>query len=323
MEIIKTYSLYLNSRQATLGDSNNCTFILNPALTLTNISNRFIITAEMVEIPYSFNQINNNYNTLYYSFTDGTGTVNSNIVFPEGNYNVNQLITTFISLLITDITIYRPAINLTTSNFNIYYNPSTSKITFSIINKTLSITLNFSTNEILGICFGFPKTDQTFSNIIILNSINKVNVNPITSIYLRSENIKFSTSYEAVVQPYNISDIVAKIPVQTLPNSILYFRGDQKQMINNLELSSINLYWSDNLSPSYSLDLKGLNYGIYFTISEVQIKNNNSFLDKIDNKGVNVPNELYEEREKILLDLIKEKQKLENEINESKAKKTI
>ena len=64
MEIIKTYSLYLNSREATIGNSDNCTFIINPAITLTNNRNRFLICAEMIEVPYSFNQINSNYNTL-------------------------------------------------------------------------------------------------------------------------------------------------------------------------------------------------------------------------------------------------------------------
>jgi hypothetical protein len=321
MEIVRNYSLYLNSRQADIKNINNYTFILNPAITLTNKKNRFVICAEMIEVPYSFSQINDNYNRLDYSFTDGTGTVNSTLIFPEGNYNINNLITTFITLLINDITIYRPAINLTTSNFSIYYNPSTSKVTFNIINKTLSVTLKFSTNEILGICFGFPQINQTFSNVIILNSVNKVNVNPITSIYLRSENIKFSTSYEAVVQPYAISDIVAKVPVETLPNSIIYFRGNQKQMVNNTDFSALNFYWSDNLSPSYELDLNGLNFGIYLTISEVMIKDTNEFQDRIGDGVANPPNELLQKRDQLLLDLLEHKKKLETEIEEAKNKK--
>ena len=39
MEVVKTYSLYLNSREATYqssGNSNNITFNINPAITLSN-----------------------------------------------------------------------------------------------------------------------------------------------------------------------------------------------------------------------------------------------------------------------------------------------
>lgn len=321
MEIVRTYSLYLNSREATIGDSNNCTFILNPAITLTNKKNRFVICAEMVEVPYSFSQINDNYNTLGYTYTDGTGTYNSTLVFPEGNYNINQLILTFINLLIADIGIYRPSISINNTNFPITYNSATSKVTFFInYVSPISITLKFSQNDILAICFGFINNNVTFSTTQQLVSLNKVNVNPITSIYLRSENIKFSTSYEAVIQPFAISDIVVKVPVQTLPNSIIYFRGEQKQMINNTDLSSINLYWSDNLSNNYTLDLNGLNYGIYFTVSEVMLKDTNEYKDKIGDGLVVAPNHLIEERDKLLLELLETKKKLEAEIEEAKTK---
>jgi len=322
MEIIKTYSLYLNSREATLGTSNNCTFIINPAITLTNNKNRFMICAEMIEVPYSFNQINSNNNILNYSYTDNSGSYNSIVTIPEGNYNITNLINTLIKLLLNDILVNRPTSTLTTNNFTIYYDANTSKVSFSIAYASpITIVLKFSLNFVLGICFGFPAINVTFGTSTTAISDGKVNVNPITSIYLRSDNIKFSTSYEAVIDKYTISDIVAKVPVMTLPNSILYFKGEQKQMINNTELSSLNLYWSDNLSSSYSLNLNGLNYGIYFTISEVMMKETNSFKDKLETVGIIPPKELYEERDKLLTDLLKEKEKLEKEVEEMKIKK--
>jgi len=319
MEIIKTWSLYLDSRQLTIGNSNNGTFVLNPAITLTNINNRFVVCAEMIELPYSFNQISNNYNTLDYTYTDVSGTYNATLIFPEGNYNINQLISTFIGLLLLDILLHRPSSTLTTKSFNIIYNSATSKVTFNITYPTtISITLKFTMNAVLGGCFGFPATNVTFGTATILTSTNKVDCNPVTAVYLRSESLKFATSYEAIVQPYVISDIICKVPVVTLPNSILYFKSDQKQMINNTELSTLNLYWSDNLSSTYSLDLKGLQYAVYITISEVMIKENNSFADKLGIAEIKPPKQLYEERDKLLLDLLKEKEKLEKEVEEAR-----
>ena len=153
----------------------------------------------MIEVPYSFNQINSNYNQLNYNYSDASGNYNSTITFPIGNYNITNLISTLISLLITDILIYRPSSTLTTSNFNINYNSNTSLVTFSITySAAVTIILKFSLNYVLGVCFGFPMVNVTFGTTTILTSSNKVNVNPISSIYLRSDNLKFTTSYEAI-----------------------------------------------------------------------------------------------------------------------------
>lgn len=329
MEIIKSYSLYLNTREANSGTPNNCNFIFTTPIVLTNRNNRFLISAPMIELPYAFSQVNNTNNTLPYTYTNtttGGDTYNSTLVFPYGNYNITNLINELVSLLIADIYTNR-GLNLTTQNFNITYNPNTSTVSFAISYATrgvLSITLKFSQSYVLGIMFGFPQVDETFNNSgSTLTSINKVQCNPITSVYMRSESLKFQTNYEAIVQTYNNSDIVAKIPITTLPNSIIYYRNDFKSMINNIELSSINLYLSDNLSTSYTLNMNGVNWGCMLVIEEVQFKPNNSFQDKLEQGVLGIPKEIDMEREKLVLDLLKKREELEKEVNEKKKLKDL
>jgi hypothetical protein len=327
MEIIKSYSLYLNTRESNSGTPDNCNFIFTTPIVLTNRNNRFLISAPMIELPYAFSQVNNTNNTLPYTFNNNGDTYDTDLVFPNGNYNITNLITQLITLLVDNITLRRPLFGIASTDFNISYNSNTSKVNFSINKATIgvfSITLKFSLSYVLGIMFGFPQVNQTFSNNgTILTSSNKVQCNPITSVYMRSESLKFQTNYEAVVQTYNNSDIVAKIPITNLPNSIIYYRNDYKSMINNVELSSINLYLSDNLSTSYTLSMNGVNWGCMLTIDEVQFKPNNSYQDKINNAIVSIPKELNQEREKIILDLLKKKEDLEKELEEKRKLKDL
>ena len=92
-------------------------------------------------------------------------------------------------------------------------------------------------------------------------------------------------------------------------------------MLSNIEISSLNFYWTDNLDVGFNaLDLRGLNYGIYLTFSEVQIKPNNAGLDKLNAEGIKAPKSFMDERDKLLNDLVEAKLKLEKEVDEAKKK---
>lgn len=329
MNIVKSYCLYLNSREANNGTPDNCNFILTTPLTLSNSNNRFAISTPMIELPYSFSQVNNTNNALPYSYSDtragGHSYTDGVLIIPNGNYNINQLLTQLISSLILDIYIHIPSSTLSTNNFLFQYSSQTGLVTFYMSAAyTVTITLKFSLSEVLGIMLGFSQTNETFGTAIKLTSKNKVMCNPITSVYLRSDSFKFRDNYEAVITSWNNSDIVAKIPINTLPNSIIYYRNDVKSIINNTSISIINLYLSDNLSITYSLNMNGVNYGCMLQIDEIEYKQTNAFKDKIEYSSTPaVPKELLDERDEILKQLLIKKEKLEKEVEEKKKKKKV
>jgi len=320
MQVVKSYTLYLNSRQATSGgNSNNCTFNINPALTLSNRANRFLVSIPFLEVPYSFNQLSITYNTLNYSFTDGTGTFTSSFTMPVGNYNITNGISAFLTGLNKSILIQRPSWSLTA--ISLTYNANTSYCTFIQTALGTSITLKFSQNYVLALMFGFPQVDQTFTNTISVTSSNKVLVNPVNAIFLRSDSLKFGNAWEAVVSAYSQADILARVPVPTLPNSWIYYRNEAKQMLSNSEITSLNFYWSDNLNEAYNLDLSGLPYGFQICFDEVQLTPTNEGLDRIEMPTVAIPKSLVMERDKVLDELIAHKKQLEKEIEEAKERK--
>lgn len=320
MEIIKSYNLYLNSRQATIGgNSNNCTFNINPAITLQNSRNRFVISIPYMEVPYSFNQLSASFNRLGYTFTDGTGTFTDTLVFNVGNYNINQFLSTFLDVLNKSIVTHRPSWLLT--YLQATYNPATGHVTFVCTASSTSITFKFSTNYVVGLMLGFPQADRTVSNSSILTSTNKVCCNPVNAIFLRSDTLKFSTAFEAVVGPYQQADILARVPVPTLPNSWIYYRNELKLLLSNSEISSLNFYWSDNLDPLYILDLNGLPYGLQITLEEVQLKETNAFKDLVGTGQIAIPQTIVSERDKTLKELLDLRVKLEKDIEEARKKK--
>lgn len=320
MEIVRSYNLYLNSRQATIGgNSNNCTFNITPALTLSNRANRFLVSIPFLEVPYSFNQLSSAYNTLSYTFTDGSGSFTRSIGMPVGNYSITNAIAAFLAALNKSILLSRPLWSV--ASISLTYNPNTSYCLFIMTALSTTITFQFSQNYVMALMFGFPQADQTFSTTQTLTSTNKVLVNPVNAIYLRSDSLKFGNAWEAVVSPYSQADILARVPVPTLPNSWIYYRNEAKQMLSNSEITSLNFYWSDNLNQDFVLDLCGLPYGFQIVFDEVQLKPNNEGKDKIDAPTIAIPKSLVMERDKVLEDLMRERDKLEAEIKAAKEKK--
>jgi hypothetical protein len=330
MEIVKSYSLYLNSREANTGNSNNCTFIFTTPIVLTNTNNRFLISTPMIELPYSFSQVNTTNYTLPYTYTDGTGSYTSTTMnIPEGNYNITQYLTQLATSLVADIKLagHRPSSTITTAAFLFTYSAQTGLTTLGATFSTpFQIQFNFVIAYVQGLMLGFPAINSSASAFGTggsyagtITSPNKVMVNPITSVYLRSDTLKFQSNYEAIVQTYNNSDILAKVPVTTLPNSIIYYRNDIKSMISNKFIPSLNLYWSDNLSTLYQLDLQGVNYGIMIQFDEVMLKPTNAYKDTIGAAVAAPPKELVAERDRLLADLLAKKEALEKEIEAKRA----
>jgi len=257
-DIIKTYQLFLNTRSADQGTSSNCTFVINPPITVSHSNNRFMMGVKMCELPYSFNQLNSDWTTLTINYAGTPKTLTLTV----GNYNALQLATELITQIVAS------GLGLLSTNFNITYDSTRGKFSFQMVSTGANVmTLNFASNVVLGTMFGCP-TNISFTTTAVI-STNKINVNPVTSVFIRSNSIKTGAAFEAINAPYKTSNIIAKIPVPLLPNSIIYFRNDfSTELITNQSIDTLNLYLTDNLSNN-TLDLGGVNYGLMVILEEV------------------------------------------------------
>ena len=304
MNVIKTYQLYLNTKSADQGSSSNCTFIVNPPLVVSHTNNRFLMGVKMAEVPYSFNQLNSEWVNLSISY-NGTP---RNITLTQGNYNANQLSTELITQIVAS------GLGLLSTNFNITYDATRAKYSFQMVGTGANpMVLNFASNAVLGTMFGMP-TNLTFTTTAVI-STNKINVNPVTSIYIRSNTIKTAATYEEINTPFKTSNILAKIPVPLLPNSIIYFRNDfSTELIANQTIDTINLFVTDNLSNN-TLDMSGVNYGVMLVVEEIILPEAQE-TDKVATVGAN--DSLTAQRDTLLNELMAKKLRLQAELDAKK-----
>lgn len=305
MDVIKTYQLYLNTKSADQGSSSNCTFIINPPLVVSHTNNRFLMGVKMAEVPYSFNQLNSEWVTLTISYNGTPKT----LTLVQGNYNSLQLATELITQIVAS------GLGLLSTNINITYDATRARYTFEMVGTgTNPMILNFALNSVLGTMFGSPG-NITFTAVTTVTSANKINVNPVTSIFIRSTTIKTSATYEEINTPFKTSNILAKIPVPLLPNSIIYFRNDfSTELISNQTIDTINLFVTDNLSNN-TLDMSGVNYGIMLIVEEIILPEGQE-TDKA--LAVGAQDSLSSQRDILLNELMAKKMRLQSELNAKK-----
>jgi hypothetical protein len=259
---------------------------------------------KMAEIPYSFNQLNSEWVTLTISYNGTPKT----ITMTQGNYNANQLSTELITQIVAS------GLGLLSTNFNITYDATRAKYSFQMVGTGAApMVLNFASNSVLGTMFGMP-TNLTFTTTAVV-STNKINVNPVTSIYIRSNTIKTAATFEEINTIFKTSNILAKIPVPLLPNSIIYFRNDfSSELIANQSIDTINLFVTDNLSNS-TLDMSGVNYGVMIIVEEI-IAAEPQETDKAI--AIGPSDSLISQRDTILNELMAKKLRLQGELNAKK-----
>ena len=92
MNEIARYNIFINSSQRTNGSNTDFSLALTTPLTLHDKNNFFEIKIDNVCIPFSFKTINSNNSTMNIS---SLGVINSTfqIIIPDGNYNINNLLT--------------------------------------------------------------------------------------------------------------------------------------------------------------------------------------------------------------------------------------
>jgi len=212
----------------------------------------------------------------------GATTINSSITLAPGNYNINSLLTELSTQLSNHILLLVGAV----ISFGNSYNKTTGKCTLSMIgvdHVASTLTLKFADNLPLGKFFGFTSNASlnydtyNYSNSVVANQ--NCNVNQINHIFIRSSTFQQRESYENVVEKDVYSDVLSKVLINVLPGNYILYEGNGNLSCDvvNKTIDLINIYLSDNLS--YTLSLDGLEWNMTLIIQEIGINKAENLLE--------------------------------------------
>jgi hypothetical protein len=207
--IMNTHILHLRSNDAI--KSNNSYKFIIPSI-VKKRDNKFKISLVSFSIPYSWGNITNKNNIIYYYESNLTGdNINYlSITITNGSYNIVDLIEHIENLLNTNT---QQAII-----YNIQYDEIYNKITISITNTNKKVIFNFTNNNIC-LLLGFYYNIYEVTHNIPLVSSYICNMYPDECIYLRT-NITALNSYDSKVN--TASDILQKININVNHNEYIY-----------------------------------------------------------------------------------------------------
>jgi len=269
---INRFHIYTSSSKKQSGTNEDYNITLRRPIILQNPHHYFKCIVKQATIPYTFQQVNDNFNSFSYVMTRGGITYpQKTFTIANGNYTVNTLITEVINKWVANIATYLPAYSPT---FQFSYDRNNMFITFSFTADATntSFTIKPIANNIstmMGVV-----VDTTFNNVGVIVtagiSSQPVDVSPITSIYVRSDTLKQNyLSSENIVSSDDVSDILCQIPLLGQPTSWIQYLNDLniENRLANEVIGDVNLYLSDN--RSYGLNLRGIPWSCMITIIEI------------------------------------------------------
>jgi hypothetical protein len=235
----QTICIFLNSQTANSyinGSTSECMFVL-PSLVIPKRS-KMSISCQTASIPYSFYNCDDFNNKL--SFIQNS--ITYNVLIPQGNYNVNTLITALKTLMGV--------------NFNIIYNSLDNTYTFTNTLYEFSLLSSSSCFEMLGFKTGITITSVSKT----LKSKLSINLFTIRNIYISSNNFILNNVNNSTP---NNSSILCSVPIQSSSGSIITYSNifnvyNEVHNVSNLTLLHIKLTDQDG----DILDLNGCHFSL-------------------------------------------------------------
>lgn len=322
---LNSYNLFLNSKNrdndyynyVSSGTPNYlsyCGWNLKQIIKKTSPFSYFTISVKSLILPFSFDNISVLNKSFIFTYLATPYTIN----VEEGNPNITQLITDIKNKILIAV----PTILATELVFT-YLSASQ---TISIYNNTgNTMAFGFGSNNFIGTMLGFS-SDIIINTGNTLSSSTNINVNPLECIFVRSDNLSFSSSYESIVGKNNISDIISIIPITVSSGNYIVYNdsGAFESRLNDDRIDNISLYLTSAVDDDHLLALF-LNWTIQIQINEY--KNDNSLIEKIDLNPITQNKteegmEAKENNEEITFLKNKEKE-LEKKLNELMLKKKL
>lgn len=284
MEVLKTYTIWVDSKYRNNGTNSNAEFSLEQGLSLSNPNNYFELEVVSADIPYSFRTLDNSINDLPYSLVVPQYSINVNghLQIPVGNYTILTLLQALATVIDNAFLANGwPSNKHPTLTFT--YDRTSSRATLGMTNipnnDPMTLTLKWTQADLLAVFFGFDYQADTvlsfnFSAVITSTNFvspNAVNVSPITALYLRSDTLAqtFDAQERLVENFFTVSNILAKVPISVQFNTwLLYATNGFKVRLRNDEINTFNLYWTGfSFDP---VDFEGVNWRAQIVIREIQ-----------------------------------------------------
>jgi hypothetical protein len=210
MKEVVRYQFFFNSFKGIAVDGNPSgayfKVYLNRQLTLINPDNQFILAVEKVTIPVCFNQftIDDLSSVLPFRLTDTLGYFyTSTISIPNGNYSISDMGNTLTSLLSAQLNTPGLISGMSNVSMNWTYNTVTNRFSLQLI-ATYPSAFNMTfTNCAVSSAIGFTNYLDTIAPPIIANGPfvsgdYNINLNPIPEIYVTSDTLSDSNSFQCI-----------------------------------------------------------------------------------------------------------------------------
>lgn len=298
MNKLQTVNIFLNSQNRdvdystliTLGTPNflaYCGWYLKKMISKSHKNSYFTISVKSLILPFSFVNIGPINKSFIVTYLAVPYTIN----VEEGNPNITQLITDIKNKILVAI----PSILSTDLTFTY----SSASQTISIFNNTgNTIAFGFS-NNFVGKMLGFTSDITILTGNTVSSNIN-INVNPLECIFIRSDNLSFTSSYESIVTKSNISDIISIVPILVSSGNYIVFNDSSsfETRLNDDKIDYIQLYITSAIDDDHILSLNR-DWQVHLQINEYKI--NNGF-DNVDLNPISIqqpqpPDQLDEEKQ--------------------------
>lgn len=320
--LLNSYNIFLNSKNRTTDFSNlitsgtpnflaYCAWQLKSIIKKTAPASYFTISVKSLILPFSFVNIGPlNKNFVLVQFP-----VAANIIVEEGNPNITQLLTDIKAKILLAIP------TILTADLTFTYSSATQ--TVSILNNTtINLEFNFG-GTFIGKMLGFTTNVIALANGGVVTSNININVNPLECVFVRSDNLSFSSSYESIVDKSNISDIISMIPIVASSGNYIVYNDSSafESRLNDDRIDNISLYLTSAIDDDHVLNLV-LDWTIHLQINEYKIENSSMErinLNPITEQAIPQQDPLKQEKDF----LRKREQDLERQLEELEIKRKL
>jgi hypothetical protein len=260
---IGSTQIYLNSANADIflnkSNKSNVVFFFTNVLKIDQKSVEMKLSVVNAQIPVSWYLINDTNNKIYFSVNG----VQNNYYFPNGNYNVNTFISTWISTF--------------GNNWTLTFSKITNKITFSNSLGPIVFGNTISASNTLFSVMGFDSTKSYSSSVVTGQLISSYAVNflGLSKINIKSTTFPFK-NFDSLTA--TATSTLCSIPVSSNASGIINYNNltDYKSIFKEYEFNSIDISITDD--KNNYIDFNNIDWSM-----TLQIDITNEIVENLDN----------------------------------------